>query len=542
MKILIIDGFVDEPTCLGVPPFISTYIRYTAGALILAGIKDIEYITITELRDTPERLSNYNFAVIIAGNPVPGKYLGGIPISKIEIENFAKKFKKTLFIVGGPVQFEDVNFSDEIKNIILVKKDIESFIYDYFTTSKINFRYRTIEELNKFATSGAFIVEKHFRHPDVIVEIETSRGCPRLSHCSFCVEGFYNVEFRKPQDIIKEIKALSNYGIKHFRIGKQADLISYGANLNNYREGFPEPNPLWIKILYEGIRESVANLETLHLDNINPGTIAKYPDESAKILETIVTYNTPGDVAALGMESADPLVIEKNFLKATPDEVYFAVKLINQIGNVKKNGTYALLPGINLIKGLIGENRETFKKNYEFLKKIKEDNLLLRRINIRQIKFSKGTYIKEVGRKSKEEKILYAIFKNYREKIRKEIDNFMLKQIFPVGTVLKNLIIEEHRGDWSLGRQIGTYPIIVNIPKKLPKLSKVSAFIVDHRERSITGLVYPFCLSKASLHELKQIPGFEKRATEFFLKKEKTLEDLNFLKIFDKIKSNLTLD
>ena len=30
---LILDGYVDEPTCLGVPPYISPYVRYLAGVL-----------------------------------------------------------------------------------------------------------------------------------------------------------------------------------------------------------------------------------------------------------------------------------------------------------------------------------------------------------------------------------------------------------------------------------------------------------------------------------------------------------------------------
>ncbi len=30
----ILDGYVDEPACLGVPPYVSPYIRTVAGALI----------------------------------------------------------------------------------------------------------------------------------------------------------------------------------------------------------------------------------------------------------------------------------------------------------------------------------------------------------------------------------------------------------------------------------------------------------------------------------------------------------------------------
>ena len=33
----ILDGYVDEPACLGVPPYISPYIRTVAGALLAHG-------------------------------------------------------------------------------------------------------------------------------------------------------------------------------------------------------------------------------------------------------------------------------------------------------------------------------------------------------------------------------------------------------------------------------------------------------------------------------------------------------------------------
>ncbi|MCX7820170.1 MAG: radical SAM protein [Brevinematales bacterium] len=536
MKFLIIDGFVDEPTCLGVPPYISTYVRYVAGAAKLAGLRDVHYKTITELREKDFILENCEYSTIIAGNPVPGKYLGGNPIELKEIEEIAKKNRKTKFFLGGPIQFENCYFDHS--NLKIIEKDIEAFIFHFFRHSDSSFRYRSIEELNEFAVNGAFIVNEHPRYPDIIAEIETGRGCPRVTHCSFCVEGLFEVDFREPKDIIEEIYTLNQYGVKHFRIGKQADLYSYGGDLSKIKNGFPKPNSLWIEYLYKGIRDKIPNIKTLHLDNVNPGTIANFPEESKKITEIIVEHNTPGDVAAFGMESADPLVIEKNSLKASPYEVYFAIEMLNQIGGIRENGIPKLLPGINLIKGLIGENKDTFRKNYEFLLKVKEDGLLLRRINIRQIKPSNKTQIKKAY-SGKDEKILDAIFRNYREKIRNEIDNYMLKQIFPEGTILRNLIVESHRGDWSLARQIGTYPITVNIPKKIEIHKKIDSFVIAYRERSIVGFLFPFSIKNASLKEIEEIPGIGKKASDYFLNKETFKKEISKLKIFEKIRANL---
>ena len=34
LDVVLVDGYVDEPAHFGVPPYISTYPRYTAGALV----------------------------------------------------------------------------------------------------------------------------------------------------------------------------------------------------------------------------------------------------------------------------------------------------------------------------------------------------------------------------------------------------------------------------------------------------------------------------------------------------------------------------
>ena len=51
-KVLIVDGYVDEPTCLGVPPYISPYPRYIYGAIKAAdAATSIHYLTIDQIRN-----------------------------------------------------------------------------------------------------------------------------------------------------------------------------------------------------------------------------------------------------------------------------------------------------------------------------------------------------------------------------------------------------------------------------------------------------------------------------------------------------------
>ncbi|NPV01853.1 MAG: radical SAM protein [Brevinematales bacterium] len=509
MRFAIIDGYVDEPTCLGVPFFVSTYIRYCAGALVSAGITDIRYRTIEQVRESQYAMQDIDYAVIIAGNPVPGKYLGGMPIKEYEFDKIAAANKKTRFISGGPILLDPLPLHTD--NISYAEGDIEKYLYLTFGGGNGG-STRAIADLNRFATAGAFIVEQHPRYPDIICEIETGRGCPRADHCSFCIEGTYPVDFREPGDVVAEMKELERYGIRHFRLGKQADFYTYGCDMSSMKDGFPKPDPGIIQRLYLGIKDSLSSLETLHLDNVNPGTIARYPMESERITRIIAENNTPGDVAALGMESADPKVIALNGLKASAEQVSFAVGMINGIGGIRADGIPKFLPGINLIQGLSGEGKGTFALNYEFLKSLLDHGMMLRRINIRQLRMSRSTEIYSKKSDKKAEKILDAVFRNYREKIRTEIDIPMLKKVYPAGTLLRNVIVEQHRGPWSLARPLGTYPIVIDIPRELPLFSKHDIFVTDHRERSLIGLTFPFIPEKASLNEWKAIPGIGRNA------------------------------
>ncbi len=38
VKVAILDGYLDEPSCLGVPPYLSPHVRYTYGGYIDAGV------------------------------------------------------------------------------------------------------------------------------------------------------------------------------------------------------------------------------------------------------------------------------------------------------------------------------------------------------------------------------------------------------------------------------------------------------------------------------------------------------------------------
>ena len=139
--------------------------------------------------------------------------------------------------------------------------------------------------------------------------------------------------------------------------------------------------------------------------------------------------------------------------------------------------------------GLKGERKETFQINFEYLKKIYDMGFMLRRINIRQVVPFFGTEItvKDVKKAEKRKKL----FLWFKEKVREEIDNRMLKRVAPKGVILRDVLVEvKEREGLYFGRQFGSYPLLIGIlEKNLEVGTFVDVKVVDYGRRSITGVV-----------------------------------------------------
>jgi radical SAM superfamily enzyme with C-terminal helix-hairpin-helix motif len=515
MLIAILDGYIDEPACLGVPPYISPHVRYLAGAISSSG-SDYFYLTIDEYRKGStkvKQLEQCNILIVVAGAIVPGKYLGGSPISKREAISIAGEFTG-ISILGGPAGqfgfFDDKagkapKFKQEMFNH-QCPGDIDACFFDFINHSEFTDRRRTLAEQNTWALQGAPVVQSHPNYPDLLLaEIESYRGCTRYhtGGCSFCIEPEYGQPYFRDQiDIISEVKKLHKAGVNNFRLGGQSCIYSYKSkgigSLPN-----PQPNPPELEKLFKGLRRVIGPDGLLHVDNANPAVLADYIVQSGKITKTLVKYCTSGNVLAFGMESADPTVIKSNNLNSTPEQVMEAIELVNEYGQRRgSTGLPALLPGLNFIAGLKGERRETFQLNLEFLKKVMERNLLLRRINLRQVAMTRAKFSPTKFRKE---------FQRFKTKVREEIDRPMLEKLVPKGTLLHDVFTETHDGKLTFGRQLGTYPILVGIPYELPLGIKLDIHVLSYGFRSLTGVEYPFPINHASLHQLQALPGLGAR-------------------------------
>ena len=535
LSITIVDGYVDEPAHFGVPPYISTYPRYTAGALVDAGVPEdsITYHTIDELREDRSKhadVADADLFVYVGGMTVPGKYVGGTPAEPDEVRELGWT-ADGVTLLGGPVRFgvgeENAGAQeterDDLDYDFVAMGDVEAAAHDLVREGLEGFgnRMRTNDDIDRWAALGAFVVEQHPNHPDYLIcEMETSRGC--AYRCSFCTEPLYgDPAFRPAASVVDEVDALSDRGVRHFRLGRQADILAFGGDGE-------APNPDALRELYGGIREVAPDLETLHLDNMNPVTITDYPEASREAIRVIAAHNPAGDTAAFGLESADPVVQEQNNLLVTAEECLEAVRVVNEEGGWRPGDEPAadgrcygpatgpdasprlpkLLPGINLVHGLAGERPETYEHNKRFLQRVYDEGLMLRRINIRQVMAFAGTEMAETGAEIAQEH--KDQFQAYKREVRETIDNPMLDRVVPPGTVLPNLHLEYHQDGKTFGRQLGTYALLVAVPGERELGTAIDVAITDHGYRSVTGVPYPLDINAASMDELTAIPGINR--------------------------------
>ncbi|MFW9809009.1 MAG: radical SAM protein, partial [Candidatus Thorarchaeota archaeon] len=469
--------------------------------------------------------SKTDLIILIAGMIVPGKYIGGTPISVREAHELfsipeLEDIPKVLIgpwarfgcgLEGGKLALSADILSPPFDHIVRGDPELviaEALKHDNdFESVDLNLTRKTSEEIEDFIKRGVPIVNQFpgFSKGHIICEIESYRGCPRFisGGCTFCIEPSYGPpQQRDANAIAGEIHALYEQGVRAFRIGHQADLFTYGSREMGELE-FPTPSPKAVDDLFAKIRNGAPALEVLHIDNVNPGTLARHPQESKEVAKSIMKYHTPGDVAAFGVESTDPEVIRRNNLKADVEEVIAAVRLLNEVGGAREPwGLPHLLPGINLLYGLPGESKKTLSHNMNFLNQLLNEGLLVRRINVRQVIGLPGTGLKQnYGTRIKRNQ-----FFKHKQMIRDTIDIEMIKRVAPLGTVVKSVYVDGQIGNSLLLRPLGTYPLLCHMPKGADIVPK-DVFVVDHGPRSLTVLPYPFVVQKASLTQWKSVPG-----------------------------------
>ncbi|MGA1820970.1 MAG: radical SAM protein [Thermoplasmatota archaeon] len=546
-RYLILDGYVDEPASLGVPPYLSPMVRSVAGGLVSGGADhdDIGYITVDQwryLRGEGKSLSDPKMEAVfcVMGCLVPGKYLRGTPISRREVIELESEIGDAILIlVGGG------GSAVESDHVDAPKGDPGVIAESFSRTGRIEGRDRNRSEWNQHLIRGAFIAGLHPDNPSpLICEIEIARGCVRYisAGCSFCIEpGKGPIQFREPADIIEEVSYLAEAGVLNIRIGGQSDLISYMSPEAGLSET-PVPDPDAIGDLFRGVRDALhggpemkkaisrglrldIDCGIIHTDNANPSVIAAHPEESARIIGHIARYGSPGSVLALGLESTDPEVREINNLNSGPDEAMTAVEIINGIGRDRGiNGMPKILPGINFLGALPGQTERSFAGDTAFLCDIYDRGLMVRRINIRA-----ALYPDSGGRPRPkwENASIRRAFRKFKEEVRNDLDVLFLRRMLPEYSVLKGVFMEASLGNVHFGRQVGSYPILVGIGNSVDMGVFIDAAVTSVSSRSVGGFSVPFPVNRVPYRDLTSLPGVgKKRAAAIFRGRPVSHDDL----------------
>ena len=565
---LVLDGYEDEPAAFGVPPYVGFHIRYVCGVLEQHKI-DYTYLTIDQWRlfseeERANHLRDLEGFVCIAGAVVPGRYIRGTPISRKESTELIRTLPRNIpaLFGGWAVRgWKQQGWLPLRSNLFLAVQDTDATLNGFLKTGSWKHERRTSEEWTSWAQYGAKS-KAVLQHPDLgseekpgplTYEVEVYQGCVRFKRgCKFCIEPKKGVPiWRTPEDIIQEVKLAHDAGVQHVRLGGMTDTYTYMAEGVKELE-YPIPNPEPIAKLLHGLRED-ERLNILHTDNGNPSIIAENIEPSTEITKTLVETLSDGAVLSFGLESADPNVHAENWLNCDSNQLKSALRLINQYGRERGDrGLPKLLPGLNFIAGLNGERSETYDMNLNLLQELRNEGLLLRRINIRQVE---GEGFQEIPEDD---------FKRFKSAVRDTIDSPLLQELFPLGHVLKDVhwethdgrtrlpvhLSEEHTGDHvhgraglSFGRQIGAYPILIGVPYHIPLESSSNIMITGHGARSITGVETGLNINTITEKQLEAIPGIGKKAAWNLISSRAKLmrkqENPSLEAIFDAAKVNL---
>jgi radical SAM superfamily enzyme with C-terminal helix-hairpin-helix motif len=532
---LLIDGYEDEPAAFGVPPYVGFHIRYIAGVMESHRLP-YEYITIDRWREmvrTTDAIADLNLGrvrgvALLAGAVVPGKYLRGTPISLRETKELLGMMPANIpFLAGGWAirGWRQAGWSPLRANLFLTVQDTDATLDHFLRHGRWKHQRRTTEQWREWAHLGA-TSKAVIKHPDIdgplTYEVELYQGCVRYKNgCKFCIEPKKGVPIDRPvRDVLSEVSAALDSGVRHVRLGGMTDVYTYMAEGVTELE-YPIPNPEPISEILYGLRQD-ERLETLHVDNGNPSIIAENLSEATEITKAMVETLSDGAILSFGLESADPTVHAENWLNCDSAQLKTAIRHINDYGRERgSRGLPKLLPGLNFIAGLNGETVATYSLNRKLLRELRDEGLWLRRINIRQVE---GEGFQEIPHDE---------FKRFKTWVRDEIDEPLLSELFPLGQRLSKVGWESHdsrirlpahlrdehlsedirgRAGVTFGRQIGAYPILIGVPYHIPLETTSDIIVTGHGRRSISGVEAGLDINSCSQKQLEAINGIGEKS------------------------------
>lgn len=495
---VILDCYTVEPSGLGVPPYLSTYVRQAWSALRASRPDvDVRYVTVDDLRwefnggepltpapqsdpltysasgnrgNAVKLLQDAATVVVVAGDAVPSVHLHAHNGSLDEIIRILACVRGRRVLLG-PMANHVLEYAGRYGGLFDALHTHTITSADLGAGSRAAAAYGQLRADRRSFTD---LVAQLGWEP--VGEIELYRGCTRRRFCSFCNEPVKSatVSFRDLQDVLEEVQQLYSAGVRHLRLGQQTCFFStWNRDVEQ------------IERLLAGIRESCPNLLVLHIDNADPLAVAS--PAGARIAALVAHYCSEGNCAPMGMESFDPAVIEKNALTCTPPILRRAIDNVNAVGSQRgPAGLPALLPGINIIYGLPGETHRTHLENLRGLDELMTAGVMCHRTNVRQARAYAATPLAAMTAETPPSQ---EHFSTWKADIDSIWDQPMKKRVYPVGLRLRGLhsFFVTGRGTWF--RRLGSYPIqVVERDAVVPHFTPADLTVTEHAPRFIYGV------------------------------------------------------
>ncbi len=384
-KVVIVDGFSDIPFEAGIPPFMSSEVRYVAGACWDRDQKvRVIYVTIEDLRAGRK-------ASLLDGADLVFAYAGlrdGVPAVRPSQESESPGIADVQDLVdyiayldcprilGGPyVLAKGGKVEERLGFDVVVTGDLSKYAHDLLaeegrTDSVHPGVERTNNDLETFSILGAGLCIQNPGYPSYLsCSVELYRGCPGSSSggCSFCHQTRYTtVDYRPVEQVLAEIAKLSELGCENVMFESPCFFSYFSSPSEDGRLGLDHHA---IEKLLEGARSVAPDLKGMHIGSINPAAIVGDPEESKKILKAVTRYCSDGNFPNLHVVTFDNEVQLQNNTKAGAEETRRAVEMIAEAGKERgPSGLPLLLPTIELVYGLPGEREETLTLNLQNLR------------------------------------------------------------------------------------------------------------------------------------------------------------------------------
>lgn len=228
-------------------------------------------------------------------------------------------------------------------NIIIGTKDKDKIVNMVEEVSKGQNQINIVQDISKFRDFEEIPIEKYKGKTRAFLKIQ--EGCDQF--CSYCIIPYARgrVRSRKPEDIIKEVKKLSEQNFK--------EVVLTGIHIASYGKDLKDVN------LLEVIKEinSIDGIERIRLGSVEPRMFTKeFTQELAKLEKVCPHFH-------LSLQSGCDETLQRMNRKYTTAEYMESVNLIKQY--IKD---YSLTTDI--IVGFPGETDQEFEKTKGFVKEV----------------------------------------------------------------------------------------------------------------------------------------------------------------------------